>query len=787
VKAPAPAPASAPFTNEQISQVNVFNIRAIAVRGNQVSDVFTRNYVMGTDVNRRFCQNTLIFVLNSDPHGLYDYHDGILVEGIDRDDWRQDFFNTHGVMPGPEHEHPFIDANYTRRTRDAERLAHVEMFDHRGNLHISQRVGIRVRGGWSRGFYRKSLELYAREEYGDRNNFPFAFFLDEFDAEGELMDRFRRVRLRNGGSDRYDGFIRDELSQSLFRQAGMITTQSHTPAAVFINGEYYGVAWLKSPRTENHLRRVYGGETDNFAYIQGGDYMDRSDSWWGPTLWHMVVDFHEVHELARRGFTGTEGQRRFEEFSRRVDVDDLIRYYAMQIYINNYDWPNWNFELWRYFPTAEELADPNLHPYLRDGKWRVFAHDLEQGWAIYDHEDARVNEDTIWDILNRVPRVNSGGGSAFLTAFVSREDTKAQLANTFADLIEGVFAPANIIRTLDGLVARIQNELHYSIKANVIDPVNPWYSVDSYTQSHERIRRFARNRPNVMWQSVQRNLGFDRTNMYTVNLTTNANGGAVMNSRPVAPSQRVSGNYFANTSIKITAQPNKGYIVSHWTVNGERQTGNVITVSGAADVAVHFVSGTAVPDASVTAPNIGTASAWAVEHINAAHAKGFIPTNIQNNYTQNITRAEFAQLAVKWLEYVLDKNIGTILSERGLTIRQDAFTDTTDSAILAAFALDIINGTSPPTATTSGVFTSNGELTREQAATMLLRACRAAGMDVSNTASSGLGDIDSAASWAVDAVNFVFNQRIMTGSNNMFSPKGAFTREQSIITFNNIR
>ncbi|MCL1877345.1 MAG: CotH kinase family protein, partial [Defluviitaleaceae bacterium] len=405
------------------------------------------------------------------------------------------------------YEYPAAPANFNRRGRESERPVHVEMFDHTGELHISQRAGFRVRGGFSRAADQKSLELYAREEYGDRNNFRFAFFDDEFTYDGELIDRYRRVRLRNGGSDRYAGFIRDELGQSLFRQAGMITTQTHRPAAVFLNGEYYGAAWLKSPRTENHLSRIFGGDSSNFDMVEGGDRR------LGPAWWEGEErarrDMREVSELAMRGFTGVGGEERFEEFSRRVDVDDLILYYAMQIIINNYDWPNHNMELWRYFPTAEELRDPTLHPYLRDGRWRVFAHDIESGWAMWDDDNIMAREDTLRDILlgENDRRWNSGYSSAFLYAFVNYEPTREQLANTFEELISGVFSPQNVIRTLDDLIAQIENEHNHAIRAGIVNPDNPgWPNADHFANSREAIRRFARIRPTVVEAFVQRHL-----------------------------------------------------------------------------------------------------------------------------------------------------------------------------------------------------------------------------------------------------------------------------------------
>ncbi|MCL1883042.1 MAG: CotH kinase family protein [Defluviitaleaceae bacterium] len=580
-----------PISVQVGSSVRLVSVRAIAVSGDETSEIATRNFFTGRNIRNRFCENTLIFALNSDPHGLFDHYEGIFVEGVDRERWRQDYFNRTGRWPVPGYAHynesPASPANFNRRGRDSEREVHVEVFDNEGNVHISQRAGMRVRGGFSRAANQKSVELYAREEYGDRNNFRFAFFDDEFDYRGRLIDRYRRIRLRNGGTDRGTGFVRDELSQALFRQAGHSTTQTHRPAAFFLNGEYYGVAWLKTPRTPNHLSRKFGGVSANFGFAEGGDRR-LATAWWDGEE-RAASDLHEVSAIAMQGFTGAGGDERFEEFARRICVDDLIRYYAMQIYLNNYDWPNHNMELWRYFPTDEERRDTSLHPYLRDGRWRVFAHDLEAGWAIFDNYNRMAREDTLRDVLRgeNNHRWNSGYSSAFLYALVGRPETRAQLANTFVDLIEGAFAPDNIIATLDDLVSQIENEHHYAIRAGTFAN-RYWPTIQSARASQEAIRRFARARPNVMLTSVQTNLGFNQNNRFAVNLTTSSGGGAMMNSRPVPESSSVTGNYFANTSIRITAIPNPGFEIDHWMVGSTRHTSNTRTIIADSDVDVRI-------------------------------------------------------------------------------------------------------------------------------------------------------------------------------------------------------
>ncbi|MCL1878216.1 MAG: chitobiase/beta-hexosaminidase C-terminal domain-containing protein, partial [Defluviitaleaceae bacterium] len=114
------------------NQTRLHTIRAIAVLDGETSEIATRNFFVGSDVLRRFCENTLIFALTSDPHGLFDHYEGIFVPGIDRQRWREDFVRRHGRQPesgfGYGYEYPAAPANFNRRGRESERPVHVEMF-----------------------------------------------------------------------------------------------------------------------------------------------------------------------------------------------------------------------------------------------------------------------------------------------------------------------------------------------------------------------------------------------------------------------------------------------------------------------------------------------------------------------------------------------------------------------------------------------------------------------------------------------------------------------------------
>ena len=165
-------------------------------------------------------------------------------------------------------------------------------------------------------------------------------------------------------------------------------------------------------------------------------------------------------------------------------------------------------------------------------------------------------------------------------------------------------------------------------------------------------------------------------------------------------------------------------------------------------------------------PAVDQPSSWAVEQVNAAISAGLVPEALQAGYTDTATRAQFCALAVELYETVT----GSEIAERA------EFTDTTDVNVQKMAGIGVINGVG------NGQFNPSGQLTREQAATILVRLADAMGQPLPEGAAS-FADNASIASWALEAVGRAQAGGLMGGiGNNQFSPQGAYTVEQSIMT-----
>ena len=171
-------------------------------------------------------------------------------------------------------------------------------------------------------------------------------------------------------------------------------------------------------------------------------------------------------------------------------------------------------------------------------------------------------------------------------------------------------------------------------------------------------------------------------------------------------------------------------------------------------------------------PQPDAPSSWAKEEVDAAIEAGLVPENLQKDYTRAVSRGDVAQMFINLIEKASDQTIDEFMAAKGVTINNDAFTDTTDKAVLAANALEIINGVG------DGRFDPGGTLTRAQIAAIINRVARAVGLDTEGYSHSF---DDVAGHWVNDELGWPVYADIIRGlSETSFDPSGNLTTEQAI-------
>jgi len=176
------------------------------------------------------------------------------------------------------------------------------------------------------------------------------------------------------------------------------------------------------------------------------------------------------------------------------------------------------------------------------------------------------------------------------------------------------------------------------------------------------------------------------------------------------------------------------------------------------------------------------ASGWAAQEIDEAIHLGILPENLLYNFQDEITRAEFAEAAVRAILVLGGALTDTDEDEFAqyvtmLVQEYDPFDDTDNVFVIIAHYLHIVNGVGDRT------FAPDNFITRQEAATMLSRIAWA--FSITEPADTTVNFIDSRlfAPWATEAIELVSSYGIMGGiGNSEFSPLGPYTREQTFVT-----
>ena len=168
------------------------------------------------------------------------------------------------------------------------------------------------------------------------------------------------------------------------------------------------------------------------------------------------------------------------------------------------------------------------------------------------------------------------------------------------------------------------------------------------------------------------------------------------------------------------------------------------------------------------ATTVPAPSEWASKDIDYALAVGITDYGKDYLYKENITREEFCELIYNLIVLSSDEITAPIT---------DSFTDTKNDKILMLNGLGIINGKS------ATEFAPNDYLTREEAATIIVRMVNKVFPMAATEMWFEYDDINEVSEWASDSIQTISNLGFMNGvGNNRFAPKDTYTTEQAIVT-----
>lgn len=370
------------YVPETIKRCIVIRAAAFDTIGNQMGEVVTNSYFiksLGIDSH-----GLPVISLCSDSLSLFDYETGIFVPGI-------------------------TGENYLQHGRDWERVCNFEFLE-TDNKGISQQAGLRIHGAGSRVGCQKGLKLYARKEYGGKH-FNYKFF------ESNDLGAFRHLILKPAGIGLHRDHICSQIAEPL-----NFEVPSSRPVIVFINGEYWGLYFLKERPDDQFIADHYGYDKHEINVIE---------SWTGEAANGSNENFIEMMRWFMRADLTSDVQ--YQKACDLIDIDCFIDYYCFQLFVCNEDWPDNNMRCWQ----------------VANGKWR---------WIFFDGDYCLTSFRNMLE-CTLYHQENKDISTLLFSKLLTNEDFREKLYARYGELLIYEFDPKNTQEHKNSCLASIEKEI----------------------------------------------------------------------------------------------------------------------------------------------------------------------------------------------------------------------------------------------------------------------------------------------------------------------------------------
>ena len=396
---------------EPVDKATVVRAVCIDALGNR-SDIVNAVYFVGFNQKEAY-DGMNIIAITTNPDNLFDYEKGIYVMGK----VYGDALDANGGVPPAIPNFGNWPGNYKNKGKDWEKEAYIWFFDADRNMTLSGNYGIRIQGGASRFMLPKSLNIFARKKYGSKTIPTQALFGQDWQLES--------LNLNSGGQG-VETKIHDYMINALVEDCNVLTRE-YEPYELFLDGEFWGVYWLTPRFKSDYFENKYGIREEDLIvakvdYIEVGQNDD-------------LTAYRDMLRLIADNDMSV--QENYDRVCEVVDMDSLIDYYAIEIYIANRDWPKNNRALWR----TRSVSDA---PYA-DGKWRFVLFDVN--FAMRSKKD----DDKFFDRIAR--------SDAVFSSLTEYKPFRKAIYKRMAELARNNFNPDRVNSFVDAYVQRMRKAM----------------------------------------------------------------------------------------------------------------------------------------------------------------------------------------------------------------------------------------------------------------------------------------------------------------------------------------
>ncbi len=398
---------------------------------------------------------------------------------------------------------------------------HIELSDGSNEI-FSVEMGAKNHGNAAQQLAQKPLDIQLSSPYGDGEITNIVFPEKQASAIKKLL-------LRNSSQDWKLSLLRDALGSRLGLKLGL-DAQGYRPARTYLNGEYWGLYQLREKSEASFLASNHGID-EKAVELMGalGSPIQGNSKEWNASIM-AAAD------------TAMTSDSVFAIVSAPFDLPNYIRYWGLEIFAMNPDWPGGNIKSWRcgkQFPKWKFIVYDNDLSFLANT-------DVPPDFNMFDYLLSPMQ--TSWS--------NQPIATALFRGFMQNQSFKNRFLSRIADFLNIVWSPQNTIPLLDTL-------------ANEIAPEIPLHSqrwpesAAHWNDEVEKIRLFLLNRPDNLRKNILSTFGISGLTAVSVR-TTDIDGGALrLNSIDIS-SGEFEGIYFKDIPLHFVANPTLNYEFIGW-------------------------------------------------------------------------------------------------------------------------------------------------------------------------------------------------------------------------------
>lgn len=548
-------------------------VRAVAKNSDGIfSDVVDQTYFVTTG-NLAQYENATVISLVTNPDNFFDSDNGIYVAGNQYLEWK----NSSDYDPDKSVWDKDNVTNFFSKGRAWEREANVTIFEN-GSVAVEQGMGVRIKGASTRNSPQKNFNLYARSDYG-ASKIKNTLLPYNYDLNGNLIDKYDSVSLRAISDETR---LRDGFAQKLLYDRENIVTQAMKPCVVFLNGEYWGLYEMTEKLSDYFVETNYGIPKENVAMIKSWEIEE------GPQEeCDKFYDF--MYNYSYKDLTNELNYQAVCDF---VDIDTMIEHYAAGIYLGTYDWPNYNYGVWRNMGAA---IDGNKYS---DGKWRFISYDFDYTMGA-TYEDFGGVQGYAYDSFKHMDNKKKDAPTNLFVKLLANKEFRDKFISVYCDYANEVFSPdkANMMadyysQNYTDMLANSQLRW-WGFYGGTPSSLIPYYKNTYQNTALRNIKTFFNQRADYTLEDMKEYLNLDGE-FQTLTLNTNGSGIIKVNSiTPHFSSEGYwSGKYFSDVPVTLTAIPDENSTFKGWSgdINETSET-ITITLSEAMNIQANFDDG----------------------------------------------------------------------------------------------------------------------------------------------------------------------------------------------------